>query len=496
MNNYKKSNAIIFIVYLMMSLSISSWASTLQVGDVLFSRGVVTAGPKGGDVRFLGKGEALYEGDVITTGARSFAVIHMIDGGKITIRPETVFAVEEYTFDKGRDSAVLRLFKGGLRAVTGLIAKRNQKRGYRLHTPTAVVGVRGTEFDARLCEEGDCADEAQEAERSDEIEVSSPVVGRITHLKGSLTAHLEDGTQRSLIKGGPVYEGDILETGSNDIAVVVFRDNSRVALHGKSRFKVEQYRYRSGEEGNVFFRLFRGGMRVMTGLAAKFNTRGFKVGTPTAVIGIRGTGFDMQYQGGLPNDEQGPSPQEGLSQDLIEPLQPDAAAGTPQDDGMFVHVWEGAIELQMDHGFLVIEQGQTTFLPLEGMPIMLPEIPVFMRENPAPRPDGLEVDIYNLFGAEKRTDNPPGLYVTVYDGHVTLENKAGTDSIELGRGEAGFINMLEQIPVRLEELPLFQIMDKFPRPNSYEERVSGAKDNFLNDSGLKGEDKECDCEIR
>ncbi|MBW1912413.1 MAG: FecR domain-containing protein, partial [Deltaproteobacteria bacterium] len=407
----------------------------------------------------------------------------------------TVFVLEKYTYDKGRGSAVMRLFKGGLRAVTGLIAKRNLERGYRLHTPTAVVGVRGTEFDARLCED-DCADETREAERSDEIEVSSPVVGRITHLKGNLTARIEDGTQRSLIKGGPVYEGDTLETGSNDIAVMVFRDNSRVALHGESRFKVEQYRYRSKEKDNVFFRLFRGGMRVMTGLAAKRNARAFKVGTPTAVLGVRGTGFDLLFQGSLPNDEQGPPSQESFSQSLIEPLQADAAAGTPQGDGMFVQVWEGVIELQLDLGIMVIEQGQTAFFPVTGMPSLLPTsvIPPYIRENPAPRPDRLEVDMDNLFGVEKRTDNPPGLYVSVYDGHVTLENEAGR--IELGRGEAGFIDMQTQIPVRLEELPLFQIMDKFPSPNSFEERVSGPQDNFLNDSGLKDEDKECDCEIR
>ena len=495
MDNKKKINVIIFTACLMMCLSISSWAANTQVGEVLFSRGVVTAGPEGGDVRFLGKGEALYKGDVITTGEKSFTIIHMIDDSKITIRPETVFVLEEYDIEKDRESAVLRLFKGGIRAVTGLIAKRNPRTGYRLQTPTAVLGVRGTEFDARLCEE-DCGEQTGEAEPGGVIDVGLPVVGRVQYLEGSLTARSADGSERTVVKGGPVYEGDTLETDSRGIAVMVFRDNSRVTLQEGSQFKVDQYRYEEEDGDNVFFRMLRGGMRVFSGLVAKRNARSFKVGTPTAVVGIRGTGFDMLFQGSLPNDEQGPSSQGSVSQVLIEPLQADPAAGTPQGDGMFVQVWEGAIAIQLDSGILVIEQGQTVFVPVMGTPSLLPNsvIPSYVRENPAPRPDELEVDIDNLFGVEERTYNPPGLYVSVYDGHVTLENEAG--SIELGGGEAGFVDMLGNRPIRLLAQPLFQVMDMFPLPDDYEEYVSEPEDNFLNDSGLKDEDRECNCEIQ
>lgn len=494
MNNKKKINVVIFTACLMMCLSISSWADNTQVGDVLFSRGVVTAGPEGGDVRFLGEGEALYKGDIITTGEKSFTIIHMIDDSKITIRPETVFALEEYSLEEGKESAVLRLFKGGMRAVTGWLAKRNPRSGYRLQTPTAVLGVRGTEFDARLCEEG-CADEAQGAERGDETDASSLVVGRVQYLEGGLTARSADGIERTVVKGGPVYEGDSLETDSTGVAVVVFRDNSRVTLQEGSQYKVEQYKYEEKDSDNVFFRMLRGGMRVFSGLMAKRNARSFKVGTPTAVVGIRGTGFDLLFQGNLPDDEQGPSSQGSVSQVLIEPMEADAAAGTPQGDGMFVQVWEGSIELQMDSGTLLIEEGQTVFVPVVGTPSLLQTsvIPSYIRENPAPRPDELEVDMDNLFGIEERIGNPPGLYVSVYDGHVTLENEAG--SIELGGGEAGFVDMLGNTPARLSKQPLFQVMDTFPPPDNFEEYVSRPEDNFLNDSGLKDEDKECNCEI-
>jgi hypothetical protein len=275
----------------LMNLSISAWAGTKQVGEVFFARGVVTAGPEGGEVRFLGKGAPVFEGDVLTTGERSFAVLHVSDGGKITLRPDTVFAIEGYSEIRKKESAIFRLFKGGLRAVSGFISKRNQRSGYRLKTPTAVLGIRGTEFDARLCK-GDCAAEAKKINRTLK-DKSSPVAGRVVRLRGILTARALDGTERHLIKGGPVYRGDTLETGTGGMAVVVFRDNSRVTLLGESVFKVEKYQYNAKKTDNAFFRLLKGGLRTFTGLMTRSNKNAFKLGTPTAVLGVRGTGFDV-----------------------------------------------------------------------------------------------------------------------------------------------------------------------------------------------------------
>jgi len=275
----------------LMNLSISAWAGTKQVGEVFFARGVVTAGPEGGEARFLGKGAPVFEGDVLTTGERSFAVLHMSDGGKITLRPDTVFAIEGYSEVRKKESAIFRLFKGGLRAVSGFISKRNQRSGYRLKTPTAVLGIRGTEFDARLCK-GDCAAETKNIKQPLKKNLS-PVAGRVVRLRGTLTARTQHGTERHLIKGGPVYKGDTLETGTEGMAVVVFRDNSRVTLLGESVFKVEKYQYHAKKGDNAFFRLLKGGLRTFTGLMTRRNKNAFKLGTPTAVLGVRGTGFDV-----------------------------------------------------------------------------------------------------------------------------------------------------------------------------------------------------------
>jgi len=49
---------------------------------------------------------------------------------------------------------VLSMFKGGLRAVTGLIGKRSREK-LSFRTETATIGIRGTHFGALLCQ-NDC----------------------------------------------------------------------------------------------------------------------------------------------------------------------------------------------------------------------------------------------------------------------------------------------------------------------------------------------------
>ena len=60
-----------------------------------------------------------------------------------------------YRFSGTLDGFFTSLFKGGVRVVAGLIAKLFPNAA-RLTTPTDTVGIRGTDFDARLCGT-DCA---------------------------------------------------------------------------------------------------------------------------------------------------------------------------------------------------------------------------------------------------------------------------------------------------------------------------------------------------
>jgi len=78
------------------------------------------------------------------------------------LKPNTQFKVEKYTYDQAKpkeDIGNFNLIKGGLRAVTGQIGKRGNQDAYRMKTPTATIGIRGTIFTAIYVEPGEQAAE-------------------------------------------------------------------------------------------------------------------------------------------------------------------------------------------------------------------------------------------------------------------------------------------------------------------------------------------------
>ena len=99
-------------------------------------------------------GVKVIAGDVVATGAGGFARIEMTDGGEMVLRPDSQLQIESYRFAQGKpaeDNFVFRMIKGGLRTVTGLVGKRGNRDAYMLKTETATIGIRGTQFDLRVC---------------------------------------------------------------------------------------------------------------------------------------------------------------------------------------------------------------------------------------------------------------------------------------------------------------------------------------------------------
>ncbi len=146
-------------VVLVTALAVQPAAAAEVAGKVLLAKGEVQAQAVDGSVRSLKKGAELFTGDTIRTEDKSYIVVRFTDGGKVTVRPGTELVIDEYAYGGDSDGSTLKLVKGGLRALTGAIAKQNPD-AYRINTPVATLGVRGTEFDVRLCE-ADCEPEQQ-----------------------------------------------------------------------------------------------------------------------------------------------------------------------------------------------------------------------------------------------------------------------------------------------------------------------------------------------
>lgn len=95
-------------------------------------------------------GTAIYERDSIVTGPDGEVQLQMGDGGLIAVRANTKMRVAQYVAngDAG-DKSVLGLLEGGLRSVSGWIAKFNPN-GYQIRTSIATVGIRGTDHETQV----------------------------------------------------------------------------------------------------------------------------------------------------------------------------------------------------------------------------------------------------------------------------------------------------------------------------------------------------------
>ena len=99
----------------------------------------------------------MFTGDTLKTSSGGRLQVSFIDGAYVSIQPDSEYKIEEYRFSgkqDGTESAVLRLVKGGVRAVTGLIGKEHHD-AYKVHTAAATIGIRGTGYNTRICQ-GDC----------------------------------------------------------------------------------------------------------------------------------------------------------------------------------------------------------------------------------------------------------------------------------------------------------------------------------------------------
>ncbi|MBB5390616.1 hypothetical protein HDC89_000762 [Herbaspirillum sp. SJZ102] len=92
-------------------------------------------------------GDKLYSGDRIVTAADAAAGITLRDDTLMSLGPKTSFVLEDFKFNEssGDGNIAVRVAKGTLRYVSGLIGKHAPER-QQVATPTATIGIRGTDF--------------------------------------------------------------------------------------------------------------------------------------------------------------------------------------------------------------------------------------------------------------------------------------------------------------------------------------------------------------
>jgi hypothetical protein len=127
------------------------------VGQVTHLSGTLTAKRADGSTKLFSTKSEIQEGDTLSTEQETYARIKFADGAEVVLRPGSQLKVASYSFDQAKpesDSIVLNMLKGGFRAVTGLVGKRNRE-AMNYTTNTATIGIRGTHFGALICQ-NDC----------------------------------------------------------------------------------------------------------------------------------------------------------------------------------------------------------------------------------------------------------------------------------------------------------------------------------------------------
>lgn len=233
---------------LLLALPLHAKAAT-PAGKVVMLTGQATALGTSGTVRKLARNDEIFAGDLINSGFGSYVNLRFADGAFFLLRPETRFEVEAYeyaasasappapapaaapvpvpaapasapiaplvTAEKARSSAsskaFFRLIKGGFRSVSGLIGKISTE-DYRVSTPVATIGIRGTKYSASLCE-GACTD------RNEISALLQQAGAQTTGNEVVLVTEVEDGQIAIQAPGGSSLQGPGTVLFTTDVGV-------------------------------------------------------------------------------------------------------------------------------------------------------------------------------------------------------------------------------------------------------------------------------------
>lgn len=152
--------SLVLMALSIMSMPTVASANQTEAGKVIFIFGQAWKHSLDGGKHSLRRGMAVNVGETIETSSNGQVQVRMKDNGLVAIRPGSSFKIQAFKYSGARgagsseDKSYFQLLKGGFRSITGAVGQRN-KKAYRVKTPVATIGIRGTDYSARLCS-GDC----------------------------------------------------------------------------------------------------------------------------------------------------------------------------------------------------------------------------------------------------------------------------------------------------------------------------------------------------
>ena len=168
--------------------------------------------------------------------------------------------------------------------------------------------------------------------------------GYIYEARGDVKAATGSALPQAVKKDQLLPDNTTVTVGPNSSATLKFEDGTVILLNENTTFQIQKYAYNDKDPSKIsaLFSMLKGGLRAVTGLISSRNREAFKVATPLATIGIRGTDFMVQ---------------------LVNPL--------------YVEVLVGTVDLSNAGGTQVFRVGQTAQVTSRtSMPRSIPAAPL------------------------------------------------------------------------------------------------------------------------
>lgn len=200
-------------------------------GRVISSVGAVHATDAQGDERRLARDDEVLAGDTLTLGERAHAQIRMRDDALLDLESGSRFALERYIESPDGGSVVMRLLRGAMRTITGAIGDAPED-SYRVDTPVATIGIRGTQYALHHCGAG-CANEGRAAGlygRVDDgaVSASNDAASRVFRKKDYFYVAAIDTPPRAIVRppegildGGAVSSGALADDSVHTVDATI-----------------------------------------------------------------------------------------------------------------------------------------------------------------------------------------------------------------------------------------------------------------------------------
>ena len=170
-------------------------------------------------------------------------------------------------------------------------------------------------------------------------------VGVVRELSGSVIAVNKRKVSRKLFKNSPIFLGDKVITGEDGSVRLQMIDDAVLDLRCFSIMVIEEYALKAGNRRSIL-NLLQGSLRKITGKIGDLTEDVYELKTPIASVGVRGTEYALRV------------------------FQSKGCGGmVDADDGLYLEVIKGLVDVRSEAGQQVFAKGDTAFVALpESMP--------------------------------------------------------------------------------------------------------------------------------